>query len=192
MPTGLHLWSRTAASNATADSSINWAEGQSPSSVNDSARAMMARIGQKNTAPEIAVRRALHGLGARFRLHRRDLPGTPDVVLPGRRLALLIHGCFWHRHAGCRFAYTPKSRLEFWSAKFARNVDHRHVRAGSEGRLLAIVGPDRLERILTRLLDERELLSPHGVRSVSACHREEPFTIDILYGLIDARVRIEG
>jgi DNA mismatch endonuclease (patch repair protein) len=56
-------------------------------------------------------------------LHRRDLPGTPDVVLPGRQLALLIHGCFWHRHAGCRFAYTPKSRLEFWKTKFARNVD---------------------------------------------------------------------
>jgi DNA mismatch endonuclease (patch repair protein) len=88
--------------------------------------AMMARIGQKNTAPEIAVRRALHSLGARFRLHRRDLPGTPDVVLPGRRLALLIHGCFWHRHAGCRFAYSPKSRREFWSAKFDRNVDRDH------------------------------------------------------------------
>jgi DNA mismatch endonuclease (patch repair protein) len=62
---------------------------------------MMARIGQKHAAPEIAVRRTLHSLGARFRLHRRDLPGTPDVVLPHKRLALLIHGCFWHRHAGC-------------------------------------------------------------------------------------------
>lgn len=83
----------------------------------------MSRIGQKDTAPEIAVRQTLHGLGVRFRLHRRDLPGTPDVVLPGRRLALLVHGCFWHRHAGCRFAYTPKSRPEFWKTKFARNVD---------------------------------------------------------------------
>jgi DNA mismatch endonuclease (patch repair protein) len=84
--------------------------------------AMMARIGQRNTAPEIAVRRALHRLGLRFRLHRRDLPGTPDIVLPARRLALLVHGCFWHRHHGCRLAYTPKSRPKFWNAKFERNV----------------------------------------------------------------------
>jgi DNA mismatch endonuclease (patch repair protein) len=83
---------------------------------------MMARIGQRNTAPEIAVRRILHSLGSRFRLHRRDLPGTPDIVLPARKLVLLVHGCFWHRHAGCRFAYTPKTRREFWKAKFDRNV----------------------------------------------------------------------
>jgi DNA mismatch endonuclease (patch repair protein) len=83
---------------------------------------MMARIGQRDTAPEIAVRRLLHRLGIRFRLHRRDLPGTPDIVLPGRRIAVLVHGCFWHRHAGCRFAYNPKSRVDFWQAKFDRNV----------------------------------------------------------------------
>jgi DNA mismatch endonuclease, patch repair protein len=83
---------------------------------------MMARIGPRNTAPEMAVRRMLHRLGLRFRLHRRDLPGTPDIVLPGGKLAILVHGCFWHRHAGCRFAYTPKSRVEFWKAKFERNV----------------------------------------------------------------------
>ncbi len=83
---------------------------------------MMARIRPRDTAPEMAVRRTLHRLGLRFRLHRRDLPGTPDIVLPGRKLAILVHGCFWHRHAGCRFAYTPKSRVEFWKAKFERNV----------------------------------------------------------------------
>jgi DNA mismatch endonuclease (patch repair protein) len=99
------------------------AESQENAPIPPERSALMARIGQKNTAPEIAVRRVLYSLGVRFRLHRRDLPGTPDVVLPGRRLALLIHGCFWHRHAGCHFAYTPKSRLEFWSAKFDRNVD---------------------------------------------------------------------
>jgi DNA mismatch endonuclease (patch repair protein) len=87
---------------------------------------MMARIGQRNTAPEIAVRRILHRLGLRFRLHRRDLPGTPDIVLPRRKLAILVHGCFWHRHAGCRFAYTPKSRVEFWNAKFDRNGARDH------------------------------------------------------------------
>jgi DNA mismatch endonuclease (patch repair protein) len=88
--------------------------------------AMMARIGQKDTAPEISVRRVLHRLGYRFRLHRRDLPGTPDIVLARRHIALLVHGCFWHRHPGCRFAYSPKSRTEFWNAKFARNVIRDH------------------------------------------------------------------
>src|SRR5271155_5773093 len=88
--------------------------------------AMMARIGQRNTAPEIAVRRILHRLGLRFRLHRRDLPGTPGIVLPRRKLAILVHGCFWHHHAGCRFAYTPKSRVGFWNAKFDRNVARDH------------------------------------------------------------------
>ena len=98
--------------------------------------AMMARIGQKNTAPEIAVRRILHRLGIRFRLHRRDLPGTPDIVLPGRRTAILVHGCFWHRHHGCRFAYTPKSRVEFRKAKFDRNV----ARDGQVQKALATLG----------------------------------------------------
>lgn len=84
--------------------------------------AMMARIGQRNTGPELSVRRALHRMGYRFRLHRKDLPGTPDIVLPRHRVAVLVHGCFWHRHRHCRFAYTPKTRLEFWSRKFQQNV----------------------------------------------------------------------
>jgi DNA mismatch endonuclease (patch repair protein) len=84
--------------------------------------ANMARIGPRNTAPELAVRKLLHRMGYRFRIHRRDLPGTPDVVLPGLRTIFLIHGCFWHRHAGCRLAYTPKSRVDFWLKKFAANV----------------------------------------------------------------------
>lgn len=82
----------------------------------------MARIGPRNTAPELAVRRALHRMGYRFRLHRRDLPGKPDIVLPRLRTIFLIHGCFWHRHPGCRFAYSPKSRTVFWERKFERNV----------------------------------------------------------------------
>ncbi len=88
---------------------------------------MMARIGPKNTAPELAVRHILHRLGTRFRLHRTDLPGKPDIVLPSRKLALLVHGCFWHRHAGCPYAYMPKTRIEFWSAKFDRNVARDRV-----------------------------------------------------------------
>lgn len=93
--------------------------------------ANMARVRGKDTKPELAVRRALHGMGYRFRLHRRDLPGTPDIVLPRHRLALFVHGCFWHRHAGCRRCTTPQTRREFWEAKFAANVerDRRYTEA---------------------------------------------------------------
>jgi DNA mismatch endonuclease (patch repair protein) len=90
----------------------------------------MSRIRSTDTAPERAVRSILHRMGFRFRLHRRDLPGTPDVVLPRHRTVVFVHGCFWHRHPECRYAYEPKSRQEFWRAKFAANVtrDRRHIR----------------------------------------------------------------
>ncbi len=83
----------------------------------------MSRIRGSNTSPELAVRSLLHRMGYRFRLHRRDLPGKPDIVLPKYKTVIFVHGCFWHRHRGCRFAYTPKSRIEFWEAKFAENLD---------------------------------------------------------------------
>ena len=83
---------------------------------------LMAAIRTRNTAPELAVRRIAHRMGLRFRLHRKDLPGCPDLVLPKHRLAVFVHGCFWHRHEGCRFASTPKSQTEFWTEKFAANV----------------------------------------------------------------------
>ena len=82
----------------------------------------MSRIRGANTKPEKRVRSILHSNGYRFRLHRKTLPGKPDIVLPKYKSVILVHGCFWHRHIGCRFAYTPKSRTEFWSAKFARTV----------------------------------------------------------------------
>lgn len=84
---------------------------------------MMAGIRGQHTAPEIAVRRYLHAAGLRFRLHDRRLPGSPDLVLPAYRTAVLVHGCFWHRHPGCRYATTPATRPEFWAAKFSENVD---------------------------------------------------------------------
>src|SRR5438309_9545148 len=84
--------------------------------------ALMGRIGSKNTAPELVVRRLLHSLGYRFRLHRKDLPGKPDIVLPGRRKAIFVHGCFWHAH-GCRIGQPPKSRPEPWEPTLARNCD---------------------------------------------------------------------
>ena len=84
---------------------------------------VMARIGSRDTAPELAVRRIAHRMGLRFRLHRNDLPGRPDLVFPKHRLAVFVHGCFWHRHEGCRHASTPKSRIAFWTEKFAANVE---------------------------------------------------------------------
>lgn len=74
-----------------------------------------------NTRPEIRVRKALHALGYRFRLHRKDLPGKPDIVLPRHQLVLFVHGCFWHQHSGCYLASKPRTREEFWKAKFEAN-----------------------------------------------------------------------
>jgi DNA mismatch endonuclease, patch repair protein len=88
----------------------------------------MAAIRGKDTLPELSVRRMIHGLGLRFRLHCRDLPGRPDIVLPRHRTVVFVHGCFWHRHEGCRYTATPKTRQAFWQAKFDANVarDHRN------------------------------------------------------------------
>lgn len=83
----------------------------------------MSRIKGKNTAPELRVRRVAHALGYRFRLHRRDLPGCPDLVFPGRRKIIMVHGCFWHQHPGCSKISQPKTRVSYWQAKFARNVE---------------------------------------------------------------------
>lgn len=80
----------------------------------------MSRIGGKDTAPELAARRLLHALGYRFRLHRKELPGTPDIVFPSRRKVIFVNGCFWHAH-GCRIGRPPKSRPEFWLPKLERN-----------------------------------------------------------------------
>jgi len=84
---------------------------------------MMSRIRSRDTTPEIKVRRIAHAMGLRFRLHRRDLPGSPDVVFPRHRVALFVHGCFWHRHPGCHLAAVPKTRAEFWNTKFKNNVE---------------------------------------------------------------------
>lgn len=82
----------------------------------------MSRIRSRDTKPELAVRSLLHKNGFRFRLHRKDLPGKPDIVLPKYRTAIFVHGCFWHRHKGCKFAYTPKAKARFWEAKFKANT----------------------------------------------------------------------
>ncbi|MCQ9197291.1 MAG: DNA mismatch endonuclease Vsr [Prochlorococcus marinus XMU1429] len=82
----------------------------------------MSAIKSKNTKPEIAVRKLLHSLGYRFRLHRKDLPGSPDIVLPKYKTVIFVHGCFWHRHENCKYASTPKTRSEFWESKFVGNI----------------------------------------------------------------------
>ncbi|WP_368923829.1 very short patch repair endonuclease [Brevundimonas vancanneytii] len=84
---------------------------------------LMTQVRPKDTKPELIVRRVAHSLGYRFRLHRRDLPGTPDIVFPRLRAIIFVHGCFWHRHPGCKKATTPKTSVEFWTKKFQRNVE---------------------------------------------------------------------
>lgn len=86
----------------------------------------MSRIGPRNTVPELAVRRAAHRMGFRFRLHRKELPGRPDLVFAKHRLAVFVHGCFWHRHADCANSTMPKTRPEFWQRKFQGNVERDH------------------------------------------------------------------
>jgi DNA mismatch endonuclease (patch repair protein) len=82
----------------------------------------MAAIRGKDTIPELTVRRMLHRMGLRFRLHCSDMPGRPDIVLPRHRTVVLVHGCFWHRHEGCPYTTVPKARQEFWLSKFEANV----------------------------------------------------------------------
>ena len=82
----------------------------------------MSAIKSKNTKPEIKVRKVLHSMGYRFRLHSKDLPGSPDIVLPKYKTVIFVHGCFWHRHENCKYASTPKTRKEFWESKFKANV----------------------------------------------------------------------
>jgi|SRR5690606_30905611 len=84
---------------------------------------MMSGIRGKNTKPEMVVRRFLHAQGYRYRLHRKDLPGKPDIVLPKLKTCVFVHGCFWHRHLGCRYAALPKTRAAFWEARLNANVD---------------------------------------------------------------------
>jgi DNA mismatch endonuclease Vsr len=99
----------------------------------DLRRKMMSAVRARDTRPELAVRSMLHAMGYRFRLHRRDLPGRPDVVLPGRRKVVLVHGCFWHQHPSptCRAAQMPRTRQEYWGPKLMGNIarDRRDLEA---------------------------------------------------------------
>jgi DNA mismatch endonuclease, patch repair protein len=118
---------------------------------------MMAGIRGRNTGPELKLRRLLHAAGFRYRLHAKDLPGRPDIVLPRYRAAIFVHGCFWHRHPECRYATTPGSNTEFWTTKFAANVarDFVNERALIEaGWRVTIVWECELKRDADRVADE--------------------------------------
>lgn len=124
----------------------------------------MGRIRGKDTKPELIVRRAAHSLGYRFRLHVKKLPGSPDLVFCSRNIALFVHGCFWHRHEGCRYCYMPKSNIQFWRDKFKKNVVRdKSVQTGLEGmgwRVAVIwecetTDSDGLRKRLKKLLDRR-------------------------------------
>ena len=116
--------------------------------------ANMAAICNRDTTPELAVRKILRSLRIGYRLHVGGLPGRPDIVMKGRRSIILVHGCFWHRHERCRFAYKPKSRCDFWTDKFARTVarDRRNLRVLRESgwRVLVIWECETADATLTK------------------------------------------
>lgn len=123
---------------------------------------MMSGIRGKNTHPEVVVRKLLFASGYRFRLHRKDLPGAPDIVLPSKRIAIFVHGCFWHRHEGCKYATLPKTHPEFWFEKLSGNAA-RDLRATTELRNMdwrvltvwecSLKGPSAMANLRPALID---------------------------------------
>jgi len=131
----------------------------------ESRSVLMAKVKGKNTRPELAVRTLLHREGFRYRLHSQRLAGKPDIVLARWRIAIFVHGCFWHRHVDCKLTTSPKSRIDFWQAKFSANVkrDARaKVELESNGWKVLIIWecetktPDLLERALSPLFELRQ------------------------------------
>lgn len=124
----------------------------------------MSKIRSENTKPEIFIRKKLFAEGYRYRLHKKGVPGKPDLYLGKYRTAVFVHGCFWHRHAGCKLAYTPKSNTEFWEKKFAANVkrDRRQILELEQQKIRVLIiwectirhmmkSPEFCQEILTRI-----------------------------------------
>lgn len=124
---------------------------------------IMARVRSVDTAPEMAVRRLVHGMGYRYRLHSAKLPGRPDLVFAGRRKVVFVHGCFWHGHKGCKRSRIPSSNRDYWASKIQRNSlrDRAAVRALRRGGWMVLTvwecdlsNVNRLAKRLRRFLDE--------------------------------------
>jgi len=127
---------------------------------------IMRAVGRTNTKPEMMVRQMLHKLGFRFRLHRKNLPGTPDIVLPKYRTVIFVHGCFWHRHKDCSKSTTPKTRAEFWLTKFeqnrARDIRNEHALKEAGWSVLIVwecdaTKPELLERELVEHFSQAKM-----------------------------------
>ncbi len=125
--------------------------------VSDQRSRNMSAIKSKNTKPEIAVRKLLHSMGYRFRLHRKDLPGSPDIVLPKYKTVIFVHGCFWHRHENCKYATTPKTRKEFWEKKFRENINRDNLNQANlslKGWKIIIIWECQLKGDIKKLIRE--------------------------------------
>ena len=124
---------------------------------------IMSRVRSKNTKPEMTVRSLVHSLGYRYRLHGKDLPGKPDMVFRSRKKVIFIHGCFWHRHRGCQKTSTPKSRVDFWTAKFEGNkardakIKRKLTRMGWQYLVIwecQVKDKEKLEKRITNFLED--------------------------------------
>lgn len=120
---------------------------------------IMARIKGQNTSPELRVRKALHARGFRFCLHRTDLPGKPDIVLPRHGVAIFVHGCFWHQHKKCKHSSAPKSNVAYWREKFRKNVcrfekDRRKLQRRGWRVVVIWECESQDERNISRILDK--------------------------------------
>lgn len=128
---------------------------------------LMSRVRSRDTSPELRVRRIAHGMGLRFRLHRRDLPGRPDLVFPKYKTVVFVHGCFWHRHPLCPKASTPKTKIEFWEEKFRRNQQRdrdnitRLVSGGWSVGIIWECETNNIDGIVVRLRDTLPISAPH-------------------------------
>lgn len=128
---------------------------------------IMRRVKQSNTTPEMLVRRTLHAMGYRYVLHDKRLPGSPDIVFPSRRIAVFVHGCFWHRHPDCSRATVPRGRRQYWEEKFARNVDRdiKNLRCLEQlGWKSYVIWECELKKNRPWLLALTEVLGPPGRR----------------------------
>jgi DNA mismatch endonuclease Vsr len=143
-----------------------------------------------NTGPEMEVRRMLHAMGYRFRLHRRSLPGCPDLVFPARKAAIQVHGCFWHQHSGCRHAHLPKARVGYWGPKLARTVERdreNERRLGQIGWRVLVVWECALVDREAVSQATREFLGPPGSQEAGEARSSHEATQAEKRSMISAR-----